>query len=509
MGKILYEHINIFINNIARELEEPHDQWFADFGFPMFATTAKEYHEQVYFQSYLESYVRKMINSILKDIAFEAADHKLEFPELESKDIYNGYTNREIEKTFNYEIIDIDQRIGYLYTDPGLEIVEELLHKGDVSFITIVKWENKDYLIGSYYDDKRVKITLLWDLFLELFDEDEEVLTSMYNLFTEKISKAVDQAISMISLKTIPGFTPSYVAKNQSEIVRNLRKEICSLTSFYVTDIKYKHVENDSKMLIQQYQLSQCFFREKRWMAFSGASDFAKSYQTSEYLFRYFKNNPMFDYTPIVSGYLKSIEQILYGICAKHKRMHSINDNIQLTSLGGYEKYIRAYNMMRQGATNANDIIADCLERYRKESRNQLFHKDYFNKWERVEKIRHNTLFLYMALLGGVDPSLLDRSTLCILDDRYDRLFRLIDAQKNEHYTIIIQNKEYKGMRKKSRDKGLTYNNFGHILNTISFTQFVYDHNEELEISRFKMPTEIWTSDVFGKKKQKIWCASS
>ena len=36
--------------------------------------------------------------------------------------------------------------------------------------------------------------------------------------------------------------------------------------------------------------------------AFVGSSDFAKSYQTSEYLFRFFKENTMFDLTPVVSG---------------------------------------------------------------------------------------------------------------------------------------------------------------------------------------------------------------
>lgn len=54
--KILDNNISSFLNNIAIELEESHDRWFEDFGFPIFGETSKESHEQVYFQSYLESY---------------------------------------------------------------------------------------------------------------------------------------------------------------------------------------------------------------------------------------------------------------------------------------------------------------------------------------------------------------------------------------------------------------------------------------------------------------------
>lgn len=57
--EILDDNINNYINNIAYELEQSHDYWFEDFGFPIFGETSKEYHEQVYFESYFESYTRK------------------------------------------------------------------------------------------------------------------------------------------------------------------------------------------------------------------------------------------------------------------------------------------------------------------------------------------------------------------------------------------------------------------------------------------------------------------
>lgn len=45
LSKILDENINVFIDNIAYELEHSHDRFFDDFGFSMFGTSSKDYHE--------------------------------------------------------------------------------------------------------------------------------------------------------------------------------------------------------------------------------------------------------------------------------------------------------------------------------------------------------------------------------------------------------------------------------------------------------------------------------
>lgn len=102
---LLREHTTQFVNNIARELENTHDQWFDGFGFPIFGETSKDYHEQVYFQSYLESYTRKMINGMLKELCDEDVPYRIRWPEFEFCGIYNGYTNSEYEKDFHFEFI--------------------------------------------------------------------------------------------------------------------------------------------------------------------------------------------------------------------------------------------------------------------------------------------------------------------------------------------------------------------------------------------------------------------
>ena len=56
-------------------------------------------------------------------------------------------------------------------------------------------------------------------------------------------------------------------------------------------------------------------------------------------------------------------------------------------------------------------------------------------------------------------------------------------------------------MRKEQRIQGLSFDKYGLINNTIKFQILDGDSNEEIELSRKYMPTEVWAVDAFGKKK--------
>ena len=60
-------------------------------------------------------------------------------------------------------------------------------------------------------------------------------------------------------------------------------------------------------------------------------------------------------------------------------------------------------------------------------------------------------------------------------------------------------------MSKERRAQGLVFGGNGLIKNTIKFTKFDYDHYDSVEISRTRIPSEVWITDLFGNKKSKIW----
>lgn len=338
---LLEEQVAIFINNIAIELEKSHDRWFENFGFPLFGETSKDYHEQVYFQSYLESYTRKLINAVLKEIVNDDVSDEITWPEFEYPGIYNGYTNIECENKFGYEFINRDRRIGYRYTSFDAEEIDALLARGNVDTIKYVIWENEDELICFDYADDRVDVILLVDMFKELFDElDDDEIKSMYDMFVKYVMNAVDQANSMISLVTLPGFTFSYFHKNRQKMINDLVSEVETVNFFQITNEHFKSLEDKSKHLIADNNLKRYFFDKKFQLSFVGTSHYAKSYMTSEYLHQYFEKNPMFDYTPIVSGYIKSIEQLLHAICTSYRNSNNTQLDMSRFTLGSYIKYL-------------------------------------------------------------------------------------------------------------------------------------------------------------------------
>ena len=147
------------------------------------------------------------------------------------------------------------------------------------------------------------------------------------------------------------------------------------------------------------------------------------------------------------------------------------------------------------------------MNSYRAENRNNLFHKDYFNSWDKVEQIRTNTIFLYVVLLGAIETDLItkDPTVLGILDIRYDQLFCMIEEHKNEFFTLVIDGKEYTNMEREPRYKGLAFTENGLIMNSLVFKKFDYDHYETVELSRNKMPSSIWTTSASGEKLNQIW----
>ena len=280
-----------------------------------------------------------------------------------------------------------------------------------------------------------------------------------------------------------------------------------SVSSFKISDEKYKKTECDSEKLITDYKLPSIFLDRKMENAFVGVSRFAKCFLTSEYLFKHFKNNTIFDYTPIVSGYLKSIEQILQVICENYRNTQGIQLDMSRYTIGDYISFIQKNDLVfQQEIRPAKQIIIDCL-RGCASSRNELFHRHYCDTWDKVETIRSNTYFLYAVLMGSVELSILERDPrrLGIVNDDYNKLFRILDSQNSNYYTLVVDGKEYKGMQKEPRREGLTFNGKGIILNRMNFKRLDCDHWIEINIACYRIPTDVWVTDSFGGKIKKIW----
>ena len=277
---------------------------------------------------------------------------------------------------------------------------------------------------------------------------------------------------------------------------------------FYVYHQKYKNTELNSKKFLKDYDLTQRFLNLGLAHTFVGTKDHAKCFMTSEYLYNYFKENPIFDYTPIVSGYIKSIEQLLHIICKRYNIAQGVKFSKNLLTLNDYTEYLaNNIDIIREDVRAEVNVIISCLNSYRIECRNNLFHKDSLKEWEKVDIIRNNTIFLYVALLGTIDMEIFGKysNVFGILNSEYDSMFYSIEKNTNEYFSLKFNDKEYPIMRKEQRIQGLSFDKYGLINNTIKFQILDGDSNEEIELSRKYMPTEVWAVDAFGKKKKRIF----
>lgn len=508
--EIIKCHVEFFHVCVDKELEKEHHNLFDGFGFPMFEDTTKYYHEQVFFQSYLEHYTRNMINGILKELIEKLVpDSDFSWPEFEYKGFYIGYNNPECEKEFGYEFLNNDTGTAYRYVSiPDFDEVEYLLNKHELTSIKIVPWEKDDEPYYDY-DDERISTISVSELFIELFSVlNSDEINDLYRTFIDAISNAVKKASGKISLTSLPGFTPSFRHKNRRFVLSSVEKEIKSLRCLHVNNSEYKNIEEDSIRLIDEYGLTDYFLEKGYLGVFVGASNYAKSFLTSEYLYDYFSKNPLFDYTPIVSGYLKSVELLLHKICVVFRNTNNIKKSFRDYTLGRYKDFILENpEIIRAEVRPELEIITNCIQSYATENRNHLFHKDILSLWERVNDIRTNTIFLFAVLLGSIDSSLIDNNDnlLSILRDQYEQLFLILDKKTSGFYTIIIKGKEYSNMEKLPRHEGLSYNNYGLVKNSVSFRRFIYDHYEEVVISPNNMPTEVWVENRYGEKSTRLF----
>lgn len=142
-------------------------------------------------------------------------------------------------------------------------------------------------------------------LFLEYFSEEE------FNLYIDKMQDAVASANMLMGFQTIPKLVSNNLAIFKEKIVNELPvlnelkyKEITEKGSIISKDVQILLNDDDTKVLHRNFKSRGGKF------ALIGKEKFAQSFITSEYLYRIFKEENVFDYTAVVCGYIKSIEQL-------------------------------------------------------------------------------------------------------------------------------------------------------------------------------------------------------
>lgn len=554
------------------------------YGFADLDLISREYAIQKHFEPRLETYVREYLVTSLFEKILEERGYDVYTPTyFISDDQYADgevfCSNKEFEKNAGFEFVINTEKdhIGCRFTDIHSWDAEKWFATGLVTKIIIIDWlsidgiSNEEKQRRTYGICENVDILGIREFVSEWLGEAESLA---YELFMRKTIQDYQETIGISSLpkltapvlfehrldeerivlknsiKDIQYF--SSIEKKDASLPENQRRDthfgyrIIDATNFKTKkEIGFsKDIESRSKKLLTDSGVADTYSKRKLYKALVGKGDFAKSFLTSEYLYSQYNENDLFDYTAVVSGYLKSVEQLLTALVfgfadktfpgATENQFYRIKSNGKKKSDGKYPESSRKegkvfkinltidkldyvdttmgslihflddnkQRIMIVDGEYQNTII-DCLHCYRIECRNDSFHMHNNYDWEKVKKIRHNTILLYIMLLGGFlldsEDSVVQKQLEIVSDDRLERIYYWLRSLRMYTFRVKFKDSGDYYLATRSAEKSFpVFDNNGLLQDSFSISvRCIKENNEDKEerqftIDRDNIPEEIW-----------------
>lgn len=444
----------------------------------------------------------------------------------------------DIQKNVPFEFILIasGEKVGYKYEDFFEdEDVSDLLRKYDVEKAFIIRTTagcktNRMKQRNEQYVEKNVAVEeiTIQDFFETLFNHEE------YIEFEKQIQDYVNLTKDILGFKSIKVLSAMNLSAQKLFAEKILFEWNYEEARYQIIDEKnekikrYLYVKNhdfgDDWEAIKDNYLTEGVYK-----ALIGTETFAESFITSEWLYHSLKGKENFDYTSVVSGYLKSIEQLLHKlvmlnidnncvISLKKDKKDAVRDKgiivyemkgrnkteakknwenwlwypyIDFTenqkeymdsSIGTFEHFFRK-NPHTLSKPHLAKIICDMVSCFRTECRNGYFHTHNLHDSAIVEKTRDNAILLYALLLGCVEKAKECRDKLGIYtEDKFDVICK--EIRRIRHFSSEFIFEYADGSKKKMI--------YDYLNNTMEYTEDGIEHYEALifyEVEDFSMKT--------------------
>lgn len=261
-------------------------------------------------------------------------------------------------------------------------------------------------------NDSNLNILLFEDFLLGQFGVEE------LNLFKKAMSTYRHEMHEMVGYQITEIFNDRNLYQLKSELDSDIynyqydriKKEIYE--KLYSKDVTFKDIYMDTYKKIKNRYLEG-----RRYKILLGENDFAKSFLTSEWIYKKYFSLPEMDNTFIVTGYLKSIEQLLWDIIyivGQGRKIRNVtierdnSDEID-TTLGSLEHFITNYSnddLFEKFFGPSTHFVMRYLKTqlsvWRLNYRNGYFHKSNLQDKKKIDIIRDETFFLFLLILGTI-----------------------------------------------------------------------------------------------------------
>lgn len=561
---IMDECIEVFLDKIKNITEiSPYRKYCkTNISFAMFNPGNDDYYEYKYFERILEWYIRDLINDILRQIIVDDIIECL-WPDEKSRFIIR-LNNVAFESFYPFEFIvkRKTETVGYRYTGLASNEIEPLLIEYGVDRVVILNWDRiqDDYSLKQQIgcNDTRVTEQSLKSFF------DEYLTSEVYDSFVNKIKDAVDIANEEIGFQTIPNLSLRYLASFKEKLIEKLRLLNYSGMKYKVLDDLDVRTSNRlEKIKLNKSDFDKIqnnFIKDNLYKALIGNEDFAKCFTTSEYLYNIFKEGNSVDYTAVVCGYFKSVEQLLYKVmqielqnnnlkelwikCNGYPQGKNKNKNYRINPNSKkkvwqikFNKENEKYFNIELGSLiwfyNDSDIcyisknerqkIRKLLLQYNRECRNDHFHKNNIYSFQEVERIRNNTILMLFYIIGSCrlyGETSLNKVALGIEDDSFDRLYKkIMEIPKGIDLCFKFKNKARQCFHRLSNQDHTKYSDNGSMKkSTIKFItiekyqtfreknfQGYKDTEADVVIDKNNIPEKVWFIKYNGEMVEITW----
>lgn len=325
------------------------------------------------------------------------------------------------------------------------------------------------------YQKNNIKEITVKEFFSEFFcDED-------YKQFEESMDRFVSDVKELMGCKTI-----KFISSMNLAAQREFEEEI--LSNWDYENSKYQIIDKNNRKIkdylnVQNISFKKEFFESINtflsndlYKVMTGTEDYAESFITSEWLYYSLKDKKNFDYTAIISGYLKSIEQLTkklaylyinkgyyinadksavanhfkntgeridlyyydkdYGfvLCSDKRKLpqyvfvefKETKKKFFSSSIGVFEHFFR-YNTSVICNHRIRESICNIIACFTAECRNGYFHTHNLHNSDIVEKTRSNAILLYAILLGSIKEVLIHKDQLGIIKpDKFNEVCKWI-----------------------------------------------------------------------------------
>ena len=452
-------------------------------GFPVFFDD-QTYNEQSFFEEIIENAIwRMLVNDVLKDMLCEEyclqKGISVEWEEMHPQITSSCVEKIEEKYPLEFIVISDGKRTGYRYTNCYWfeDEMEKVFSDYNLDNLRIIDFSSEKTssfmhpLMVSPRYSSLVDIISLQDFFTEFFSKNE------YDIYISGVQTAVSESYKYVGFQSVSNLTPQHLPFFINGVFKNLSASKLSSQTYTIikkgklkSDIKNILNDRNNRFTAKDYiEFDRLFYKEKRYLALCGKEDFAHSFITSEYLYQTLRGNNEFDYTAIVSGYLKSVEQLLFriekfllnnlpseqlyikssrydkkkknefeddwkGRSKRHVKFKPVNQRYFDTTFAPLANLIGDYESGWSISDGARSLIIAYLHIYCSECRNEHFHKDNINNLQEVDIIRKNTILLFYYVLGGFrffDNKSKDYQVLGILDRTYEDMYHAIMKQSH------------------------------------------------------------------------------